>query len=164
MRFTQAIKENQEQLLMTKVSWTKFWRCEKDFHFYIKYIETNKGKIYKDWKITIKKWELSDFGSIPRIFWLFLNPTKYIWYWCHDKIFNKDFKWITFNNYANIPERLNKWEWIFDWEKYIIKPTRLECDKILDEALKLEWASIYYRFTIRVWLFIWWWVVYYFWK
>lgn len=146
MKFTKAVELHNNDLLLSKISNSKLWKIEKDF---IRYINYDK----KIWKIVIPKWRITDFWSIPKCFWFLLNPTKYISFIIHDEIYAKDFKWIEYDkmNDTNI-----SWEmYLKNWKTYII-PLRNECDKILDNWLKIEWANFFYRFCVKIWLKIWW--------
>ena len=69
--------------------------------------------------IMVPKWFKTNFWSIPRTLRVFFSPTKYISYILHD--------WLYYNS---------------------IFFTRKEADKILLEALNVEWASKIEKFFI----------------
>lgn len=120
-KFTKAVKLWQNWLLM-KIPSSDYWVVKKAFYWYIDYKE-------KDIKITVSKWFLTDFWSVPRILWSIFDKTKYISYILHDKMYSKEF-WIAL--------------------------TRKQADQILLEALHVEGASFIERTLIYIWVRIWW--------
>ena len=71
--------------------------------------------------IIVPKDFCTDFWSIPQFLWWFYNPTKYLAYILHDFLYSK---------------------------KYIWKIDRKESDKILLEALKVEWMNFIKRWLV----------------
>ena len=126
-KFTKAIELHKNWSLI-KISWTKKWKIKSPFIWFINYEK-------QDWYIEIEKWFETDMGSIPRFLWLFFNPTKYISFILHDKCYKSPF--------------IKKNDWISYMSKMI---TRKECDLILLEALKAEWANIIERYCIYIWV------------
>lgn len=78
-------------------------------------------------KIIVPKNFITDFGSIPRFLWWFFDKTRFVSYILHDFLYSKKYYW-----------NLN----------------RKESDKILKEALKVEWMGFFKRnlvyFGVRI--------------
>lgn len=119
MKFTTAIKMN---WLVQKVPWTDFWRVWEMFKWQLVYWD-NSQVIY------VHKWFITNFWSIPPLFRIFFNPTKYLAYILHDKMYSKEYK---------------------------SKLTREDKDKILFESLWVEWAWLVTRLFIYMWVRIFW--------
>ena len=75
-------------------------------------------------KIVVPVWFRTNFWSIPRLLRIFFNPTKYISYLLHDLLYSK----------AN--------------QLY----TRKQSDKILLEALHVEWAGFIEKTLVYIWV------------
>ena len=113
MKFTKAVSLNQEWSLIKRIG-TNTFIVDNRFQWWLDY--DNK----KD-RVIVETWFETDFGSIPRLLWIFFNPTRYIAYILHDKLYSD--KYITQE----------------DWTKRYI--TREEADQILFRALLVEWCS-----------------------
>lgn len=135
IKFTAAKDYNLENMLIKKVPWTNKWKVAEDFFFYDDYDN-------KEWYITIPKWFITDFWSIPRFLWLFLNPTKYVSYIIHDYLYSKK----------------AEYDW-FDFRKFIW--AREIADNILLEWLKVEWSGFIERTIIYLWVRFFWWPIFY---
>lgn len=120
LKFTSARYLNNIWLILKKISGTNKWEVAEDFIFYIDYEN-------RDWLVIIPKWFITDMWSIPRILWIFLNPTKYISYVLHDFICSR------------IPKY---------W-------TRKQADIILIEWMNIEWASFFEKLFVYLWVRIW---------
>jgi len=120
MKFTLAISHNG---LLKKLPNTNLFEVRESFEWYIDY-NNKKGKIIVP--VGLK----TDFWSIPRFLWIFLNPTKYISFILHDYLYKT---------------------WLY---------TRKQSDIILLEALTVEWASKLERIFIYIWVRVFWWIFY----
>lgn len=76
-------------------------------------------------KIIVPKNFVTDFGSIPRFLWIFFDKTRFVSYILHDFLYSKKYCW-----------NLN----------------RKESDKILKEALKVEWMGFFKRNLVYFWV------------
>jgi len=81
--------------------------------------------------ITVPYWTITDFWSIPFFLRTFINPTKYISYILHDYLYSNDFM-------------INR--------KIL---SRKDKDLILLESLWVEWAFLFTRVLIYLWVRIW---------
>jgi hypothetical protein len=117
LKFTKANELNLENLLLSKIPWTSFWRVRENFWFYIDY--ENKEKL-----VVIPKWFTTNMWSIPRLLWVFLNPTKYVSYILHDYIVSQ------------IPKHWN----------------RKQADLILIEWMNIEGASTIEKIVVYIWV------------
>ena len=81
--------------------------------------------------ITVPYGTVTDFGSIPFFLRAFINPTKYISYILHDYLYENDF--------------------LINWKIL----SRKDKDLILFEALWVEWAFLFTRVLIYLWVRIW---------
>lgn len=118
-----------------KVVGTNLWEVDKPFIWLIDY-EKPSG-----WAVVLEKWFRTDYGSIPRVLWLFLSPTKYNAYLIHDKLYSTHY----FTHIAS-------------WTKKSI--TRIEADKLLIKILEYEGASFFEKLFIYAGVRIgwfWWW-------
>lgn len=100
---------------LSKKIWTNLWKVENTFVWYIIYNDKQK-----EGRIIVPKWFITDFGSIPKSLWSIFNPTKYLAYILHDYLYS-------------INNRLS------------INTTRKQADKILRDALKIEWMWLIKR-------------------
>jgi len=100
--------------LVEKVIWTDNWIVRVPFVWYIDF--TNKL-----WKIEISEGFVTNFWSIPRLFRIFINPTKYISYILHDHMWQPE---------VNISFK--------------------ESNVILKEAMEVEWAGIIERNLVYI--------------
>ena len=123
--------------LLQKVPWTKYWLIKSSFVWYIDYYYKEHKYIFEKGdqefilnKIIVPVWFKSDFWSIPRIFWLFFDKTKYVWFLLHDYLY---------------------------WNKLY---NRLVSDEILYKALLVEWASKIEATAIYIGVRIGWWLAY----
>lgn len=130
MKFSRAIALHQEGSLIKK-SWTRLFRVDKKFQWWLDY--DNKRE-----RVIVEAWFLTDFWSIPRFLWLLFNPTEWISYILHDKLYE--------DQYVLIGEDQLK--------RYI---TREEADQILHSALIAEWASKLYAWCVYIGVRLWWW-------
>lgn len=80
-------------------------------------------------KIIVPKNFVTDFGSIPRFLWIFFDKTRFVSYILHDFLYSKKYCW-----------NLN----------------RKESDKILKEALKVEWMWFFKRNLVYLWVRLFW--------
>jgi len=92
------------------------WQVIEEFYWWLNY-ETQTNKI------TVPKWFISNFGTVPWILWLFINKYK-ISFLLHDFLYTKKYN-------------------LFE---------RKECDIILLEALAVEWVGIFERTIIYLWV------------
>ena len=132
MKFTQAVLH--KNWLLQKIPRSNKWRVETEFVWFIDY------KTKKEY-VEIHKWFKTDFGSIPKILQGIFNPTRYISYILHDYLYS---------DFWHIKKQESEWVIYLNY-------TRKDADKILREALKVEWASFIERWLIYIWVRIWWW-------
>lgn len=143
MKFTQARLELIKNWGLKKIPWTKYWKINTEFVWYLDY--KNKKQ-----HIIVPKGFKTDFGSIPRWLWFIFNPTQYISYIKHDYLTNQ--KWEIINDDWTI----TTWKWkIVDenWEE--IPYTRWTADKILIEWLDVEWAWVLTKIWVYIWVSLW---------
>lgn len=114
MKFTRAISLHQEWSLIKKIGTWSF-TIDKKFQWWLDY--DNKRD-----QVIVENWFETDFWSIPRILWLFFNPTKYIAYILHDQLYSDQYVL----------------RGVDQMKRYI---TREEADQILFRALLVEWCS-----------------------
>lgn len=107
---------------LRKVSWTRKWVVVEPFRWWKEYDDHSKGSI-----VVEKDFE-TDMWSIPRIFWVFLDPTKWLAFVLHDYLYTK------------------------------ITTTRKEADEILFEALLVEGCSKIEAYIIYMWVRIGGWI------
>ena len=123
---------------LKKIIWTKYFEITDDYIFRLYY-----------WKekyiIIIPVSFLSDFGSIPAIFFNF-DKTRYISYLLHDYLYSYIWKIMLDTNDTELL-RWELWEMVYDQEF---------ADDILISWLETEWMNRAWRKTIALWLFIWW--------
>jgi len=120
---------------LTKQLGNKLWTVDKEFIWYLDYEE-------KDYYIKVEKWFTSDFWSIPRLLWFIFDKTKFVSYILHDKLYNNHRVWREIS------------PWVYESKEL----TRKECDMILLEWLNLEWANIFEKTFIYLWVRIGWWL------
>lgn len=65
---------------LRKLSGTKLWEVSEPFYWFIDY-QSKQGKVI------VPKGFRTDMGSIPRIMWLFFDPTQYLAYVLHDYLY-----------------------------------------------------------------------------
>lgn len=130
MKFSRATELHQEWSLIKK-SGTRLFRVDKKFQWWLDY--DNKRE-----RVIVEAWFLTDFWSIPRIFWPIFNPTEWISYILHDQLYE--------DQYVLIGDDQLK--------RYI---TREEADQILRSSLIVEWASTWYANMVYLWVRIGWW-------
>lgn len=80
MRYSQAIERHNRKILLAKIPGTNEWEVQEEFIWYIDWDEKSSYSIICEWFVT-------NFGSIPRLLWWFLNPTQYISYVLHDNLY-----------------------------------------------------------------------------
>ena len=119
MKYTKAVLILENWYLLKK-SWTNDWLVMKPFVWFLDYEN-------RTWKIQVPLGFRTDFGSIPQIFWIFFNPTRYVAYILHDYLYS----WMT--HYS-----------------------RKEADIILYQALKVEWMWFLKRYIIYLAVRIFW--------
>ena len=90
---------------LRKINSTNRWVVQEPFVWYIDYFDHSK------WEVVIPAGYGTDFGTIPRPFHIFFNPTAHLAYVLHD--------------------------YIYEYKKF----TREECDLILVDALIAEWMN-----------------------
>ena len=108
--------------------------------------------------IKIDKWFITDFWSIPAIFFSF-NKTKYISYILHDFLYSLKYKIYKIE--------LKKEKTKIKWKKtlkfldvYDLKETEIDkkwADNILYDMLKYEGMSDLWIKLVKIWLTIWGW-------
>lgn len=114
-----------------KVSGTPFWEVDEPF-FWLQH--------YNDaWMIVVEKWFKTNFWSVPRLLWWIFNPTRYNSYVIHDKAYDQK---MIYNSSSREFRLL----------------TRKECDDMLYDWLKYEWAGFIERWAIYLGVRLWWWV------
>ena len=130
LRYTIAITLWQNWLL-EKIPCSRNWKVQKEFVWYIDYEQKwtkyikYSSEIVVLNRIIVPKWFKTDFGSIPQFLWICFDKTKYISYILHDYLISKT------------------------------KIERIVCDRVLIDAMKLEWAWSTERFFIYIWVRIW---------
>lgn len=134
MKFTQAVKLQKNGSLIKKIGTDKFY-VDKEF---IRYLNFENKKEF----VVVESWFITDFASIPRIFRIFFNPSRYISSILHDKL-----------RESRIIENTD-WLW-----RYCGK---LESDLIYFSALRTEWVSLFVASLHFLGLFLGWWYLYYF--
>lgn len=127
MKYTQAVILHNAGSLFKEIG-TMYWIVDREFEWWINYNTQIE-------KVIVESWFRTNLGSIPRFFWLFFNPTEYISYCLHDKLYT--------DHYV---EHINGTEWAI---------TRKEADNILYEALLVEWCgklkALCIYFGVRIW-------------
>ncbi len=118
-----------QQWTLKKISWTKYFRVIVPYIFNL-YLNDKIIAV-----IFIPEWFLSDFGSIPSIFFFF-DKSRYISYILHDYLYSL------------------LWEVIFSDK--IRSVSRREADYILEIWLKSEWMSWIWIFSVDTWLLLGW--------
>ena len=98
-KFTTALANNGT---LRKINSTNRWVVQEPFVWYIDYFDHSKGEV------VIPAGYGTDFGTIPRPFQIFFNPTAHLAYVLHD--------------------------YIYEYKKF----SREECDLILVDALLVE--------------------------
>ena len=131
-KFTNAIELNKNWTLM-KISWTDKFIVQESFLWYLNYEK-------KEYYVEVEKCFKSDFWSIPKILQSIFNPTKYIIYLAHDKIYKFPFV------------KSSMWGWLYSSRML----SRKECDLILLEWLKVEKSKLIERYCIYIWVRIFW--------
>lgn len=106
-----------------KVSGTNKWTVCEPFFWYIG--DDTNGK-----RIVVEQGFTTDFGSIPSILWIFINPTEWNSFIVHDKAY----------------------------EKHIT--TRKQADNILFQALIVEGCWFWKAYAIYVGVRLFWWLYY----
>lgn len=133
MKYTQAVGLKNNWLLQ-KVSFD-FFEVSTEFIWYLDYDSKN---IF----VIVPKWFQTNFGSIPRIIRFIFTPTRYVWYILHDYMYTK---WVKLQYQDN--------------NEYVeVTYDRKTADKILREAIKVEWAWFIERnliyLGVRLWGFL----------
>ena len=86
MKFSEAVQLNKNGTLKKEIG-TNNWEVQSSFIWLINYNQKDGDKII------ISKGFKTNFGSIPRLFWVFLNPTKYVSYILHDWLLWEKVDW-----------------------------------------------------------------------
>lgn len=118
MKYTHAVKLWQNWLLR-KIPGTDMFEVVEEFVWYI-------DRMNKTNPIVIKPWFITDFWSIPRYMWWYLDKTKFIAYILHDFLYKN---------------------WLLN---------RYTCDSILIEAMDIEWANTSEKILVFLWVRVWW--------
>ena len=113
---------------LQKIVWTKYFLVTDSFFFLVIYY-------WKKYTIRVPENFITDFWSIPAIFWFF-DKTKYISYIMHDFLYSyiwsiKSIKW-EYNYYRSL------------------------ADDILKAWLENEWMNNIWQLIVRICVEIWW--------
>jgi len=112
---------------LQKLIWTKYFVITKEYIFLL--------IIYgKKYTIKVPKGFVTDFGSIPPMFFFF-DKSGYISYILHDYLYSLIWKIVNIN-------------WELDYNQML-------ADEILTEWLKEEWMNETWRNLVSIWLTIW---------
>lgn len=122
---------------LKKVIWTKYFEITDSYIFRLFYWKVN-------YKIEVPVLFLSDFGSIPAIFFNF-DKTKYISYLLHDFLYSYIWEIIVDDDSDLFLCEL--WELLYNQKL---------ADEILIAWLDIEWMNKPWRIIISLWLLIWW--------
>jgi len=114
---------------LKKVIWTKYFEVLDNYIFELLFY-------WETYTINIPVWFITDFWSIPNIFFNF-DKTKYISYIMHDYLYSLIWK-------------ITKEKWVE------LVYTRRMADDMLEYWLKHEWMIYPWRKLVSLWLFIWW--------
>ena len=116
MKYTKAAEliKLEKNWLLRKIPNSNCWEVMEYFSWIVNWKD-------KSGLIIVPKLFKTDFGSIPQIFWIFFNPTRYVAYILHDFLYSKKYYW---------------------------KLSRKEADVILYQALKVEWMWFLKRYII----------------
>lgn len=118
-----AIMERLKNWSVEKIGGTSLWRVVTPFLWYIDYED-------KEWWVVIAEKDfVFNYWSIPRIFRIFFDPTRYNSYCLHDAMYT-DKRMYHIGNDEYTPM------------------TRKEADKILLEWIRYEWAWFFERLLI----------------
>jgi hypothetical protein len=127
------IMKRLKEWTVRKLSWTPFFKVDESFFWIIDYED-------KDWyRIIAEKGFVTNFWSIPRLFRVFFDPTKYNSYVIHDVCYQEQVKYH---------KKYKEMELL----------TRKEADMILLEGLAYEWASTIEKFCIYFGVRLFWWI------
>jgi len=118
IKFTSAVALNRHGTVLKK-SGTRQWTVAQPFEWYLTYLTLSNGKKWRYDRITVGWGFETDFGSIPRVFWIFFNPTKWVAYILHDYLY--EMRWVYIDEFGKIK-----------------RVSRREADRILREALIVE--------------------------
>lgn len=150
MKYTSAtLKKN---WLLQKIPWSNYWIVKEEFIWFINY-ETKLSFVI------IPKWFKTNFWSIPKIIQNIFSPTKYLAYVLHDYLYSKDSKIIISDHMDSFDKEIHSLRVLFEENnnpKIYAKPNRKFADKILIEAIKVEWWIFIERFFIYLWVRIFW--------
>jgi hypothetical protein len=124
---------------VSKVSGTSYWKVEEAFFWLIDYEDKNK------WMIVVSKGFVTNYWSIPKIFRIIFDPTRYNSYVIHDECYT--------NKVAYSP--------ILDEYRRV---SRSDADKMLLQGITYEWAWFFERLFIYLGVRLWWWIAWNFWK
>ena len=111
--------------------------------------------------IRVDKWFITDFWSIPSIFFNF-NRTKYISYILHDYLYSlkcKVYKISKKEENLKMKKKKGKQTLSFS-DKFSLVETDIDkiwADNILYKMLKYEWMSDLWIKIVKIWLTIWGW-------
>lgn len=117
MKYSKAISLHKNWTL-TKNIGSDLWTVESGFIWYLCYLK-------KEYYIEVEHGFKTDFGSIPRILWIFFDKTKYVSYILHDWLYNRPY--VEMKTWGNA------------YRGKMI--TRKQCDLILIEWMYLEGAN-----------------------
>ncbi len=144
MKYSQAILN--KNWLLQKEPWGKQWEIKDEFIWYVNY----KTKLSY---IIIPKWFKTDFWSIPKFIQNIFSPTKYVGYILHDYLYVSSSKIMISNNGETFDKEISKLRVSFEYkdkEKIYAYPNRKFADKVLKEAIKVEWAWVIERNLIYI--------------
>jgi hypothetical protein len=167
MKYTKAV-ELYKNWNLKKQIWNDLWQVETSFVWFLDY----NNRFWE--KIIIKKWFITNFGSIPRLFWCIFDKNKYVAYILHDWLLNERWKelikklikkykrpilldsnfYIEGQNIKikkDIEKLCNEIKKIeesiqTEWKKY----NRFQADWILFKAMKVEWATLIERLLVYI--------------
>lgn len=118
---------------ISKISGTSLWKVEEEFYWLCDYEDKN------GWKVIAESGFITDYWSIPWLFRIFFDPTRYNSYVLHDAMYSDKVKYHIGNS---------EWEYL----------TRTEADRILLEWITYEWAGVLEKWCIFLWVRLFWWM------
>lgn len=134
MKFTEAKRKInlEKNWLLQKIPWSQNFITKSEFFWLVDYNDEFSEKII------VPKNFVTDFGSIPRFLWIFFDKTRFVSYILHDFLYSK--------KYNPHPKSFSQKE----------KDLRKKADKILKEALKVEWMWFFKRNLVYLGVRIFW--------
>jgi hypothetical protein len=121
--------------LLEKQPNSKYWIVKKSFYFYIDYENKSAKYVLYDWymiknKIVVPVWFKTDIWTL---FWLariFMRADQFISFILHDEILTRKINLCKIDDYNY----------------------RLICDKILINAMRVEWGNIFQMVFVYIWI------------